>query len=202
MTGTHRTAAPPAGQAAGPAGGAAVELREMRWWDIERVLELERRLFEADAWTEGMLWSELAYARGAEATRRYLLAVDSSTGAVVGYGGLATVSGTGHIQTIGIAPEHRRVGAGALLLRALLAAAAHRFDCHEVFLEVRVDNASARRLYERFGFAEVGVRRGYYQPENVDALVMRLTDPAAASEPPEGHDPGRARAAGPVPPPW
>ena len=40
-------------------------------------------------------------------------------------------------------------------------------------LEVRADNGAARRLYERHGFAEVSVRRRYYQPEGVDAVVMR-----------------------------
>jgi Acetyltransferases len=43
----------------------------------------------------------------------------------------------------------------------------------EVLLEVREDNPRARRLYLRHGFAEVGIRRGYYQPSGVDAVVMR-----------------------------
>ena len=48
-------------------------LREMRWWDIDPVLELERDLFPEDAWSRGMFWSELAHARGPEATRRYVV---------------------------------------------------------------------------------------------------------------------------------
>ncbi len=47
-----------------------------------------------------------------------------------------------------------------------------------MLLEVRVDNTRAQKLYERFGFEPLGFRRGYYQPGNVDALVMRLSDPA------------------------
>ena len=43
-----------------------------------------------------------------------------------------------------------------------------------MLLEVRVDNIRAQKLYERFGFEPIGFRRGYYQPGNVDALVMRL----------------------------
>lgn len=43
-----------------------------------------------------------------------------------------------------------------------------------MLLEVRVDNTRAQKLYERFGFEPIGFRRGYYQPGNVDALVMRL----------------------------
>jgi ribosomal protein S18 acetylase RimI-like enzyme len=42
-----------------------------------------------------------------------------------------------------------------------------------VFLEVREDNPRARNLYKRHGFTEIGVRRGYYQPAGVDAIVMR-----------------------------
>ncbi|MFC4492651.1 ribosomal protein S18-alanine N-acetyltransferase [Streptomyces ovatisporus] len=160
---------------AGAGAGAGVELREMRWWDIEGVLALERDLFPEDAWSAGLFWSELAHARGPDATRRYLVAETRTAQgpALVGYGGLAAVGGTGDIQTIGVLPSHRGTGLGARLLRALLAAAGDR-DCHEVLLEVRVDNAPAQRLYERFGFTPIGVRRGYYQPGDVDALVMRL----------------------------
>ncbi|WP_190131442.1 ribosomal protein S18-alanine N-acetyltransferase [Streptomyces mashuensis] len=147
----------------------------MRWWDIEPVLELERALFPHDAWSKGLFWSELAHARGAHANRRYVVAQDPD-GRVVGYAGLAAVDGTGDVQTIAVAREHWSTGLGARLLTELLTTAT-AFECREVLLEVRVDNTRAQRLYERFGFEPVGVRRGYYQPGNVDALVMRLTDP-------------------------
>ena len=51
-----------------------------------------------------------------------------------------------------------------------------------MFLEVRADNTRAQRLYHWWGFAEVGIRRGYYQPSGMDAIVMRrdLTGPAPA----------------------
>jgi ribosomal-protein-alanine N-acetyltransferase len=151
---------------------ALPQIREMRWWDIEAVLGLEVALFPEDAWSAGMFWSELAHARGPYATRRYLVAVTPGDDRVVGYGGLAAVDGTGDVQTIGVLPSHQGTGLGARLLEALLAAAT-AFECHEVLLEVRVDNLRAQRLYERYHFAPIGVRRGYYQPGNVDALVMR-----------------------------
>ncbi|MDK1472841.1 ribosomal protein S18-alanine N-acetyltransferase [Streptomyces sp. 549] len=143
----------------------------MRWWDIEPVLALEHELFPDDAWSPGMFWSELAHARGPHANRRYLVAV-TATGRLVGYGGLAAVDGTGDVQTIATAPDHQGTGLGSRLLTALLAAAS-AFACTEVLLEVRVDNDRAQRLYARFGFEPVGFRRAYYQPGNVDALVMR-----------------------------
>ncbi len=56
------------------AGPATAVLREMRWWDIDPVLRMERELFPEDAWSRGMFWSELAHARGPGATRRYVVA--------------------------------------------------------------------------------------------------------------------------------
>lgn len=168
-----------------------VALREMRWWDIAPVLELERELFPEDAWSPGMFWSELAHARGPSATRRYLVAErevpprrpgDGRAGRIVGYGGLAAVDGTGDIQTIATARDQWGSGLGARLLTELLGAATD-FECHEVLLEVRVDNLRAQRLYERFGFEPIGFRRGYYQPGNVDALVMRRTTQTSSEAP-------------------
>ena len=148
-------------------------MREMRWWDLDPVMELEHGLFPDDAWSRGMFWSELADARHPSATRYYVVAEDG-TGRVVGYAGLAAVGGTGDVQTIAVATDQWGTGLGARLLAELLRRAT-AFECHEVLLEVRVDNVRAQRLYARFGFEPIGFRRGYYQPGNVDALVMRLT---------------------------
>ncbi|MFE0249618.1 ribosomal protein S18-alanine N-acetyltransferase [Streptomyces sp. NPDC059010] len=144
----------------------------MRWWDIDPVLELEKDLFPEDAWSRGMFWSELAHSRGPEATRRYLVAEDG--GRLVGYAGLASAGDLADIQTIAVSRDHWGTGLGANLLTELLRAATD-FECAEVMLECRVDNVRAQKLYERFGFEAIGFRRGYYQPGNVDALVMRLT---------------------------
>ncbi|MFH9939579.1 ribosomal protein S18-alanine N-acetyltransferase [Streptomyces murinus] len=150
----------------------------MRWWDIDQVLELEKDLFPEDAWSRGMFWSELAHSRGAAATRRYVTAEDD-TGRIVGYAGLAASGDLADVQTIAVARDLQGSGLGGRLLTDLLRAAT-AFECHEVMLECRVDNIRAQKLYERFGFAPIGFRRGYYQPGNVDALVMRLTDPSAS----------------------
>ncbi|WP_326767254.1 ribosomal protein S18-alanine N-acetyltransferase [Streptomyces sp. NBC_01591] len=148
-------------------------LREMRWWDIDPVLELEHELFPEDAWSAGMFWSELAHSRGPRATRRYVVAEDLATGRIVGYAGLAAAGDLGDVQTIGVTRDHWGGGLGSVLLTDLLKHAT-AFECAEVLLEVRVDNTRAQKLYERFGFEPIGFRRGYYQPGNIDALVMRL----------------------------
>ncbi|MEU6816548.1 ribosomal protein S18-alanine N-acetyltransferase [Streptomyces sp. NPDC046860] len=159
----------------------------MRWWDIDRVLELEKDLFPEDAWSRGMFWSELAHARGDGATRRYLVAEDASR--LVGYAGLASSGDLGDVQTIAVARDQQGTGLGARLLTGLLRAAT-AFECAEVMLECRVDNTRAQKLYERFGFVPIGFRRGYYQPGNVDALVMRLTDPSSSLEDVQGTEQG------------
>ncbi|MFD8969932.1 GNAT family N-acetyltransferase [Streptomyces sp. NPDC059568] len=159
----------------------------MRWWDIEPVLALEHELFPEDAWSPAMFWSELAHARGPRATRHYVVATepteltepsgsgarDRANGRIVGYAGLAAAGGLGDVQTIAAARDQWGTGLGSRLLTDLLQHAT-AFECEEVLLEVRVDNLRAQRLYERFGFEPIGFRRGYYQPGNVDALVMRL----------------------------
>lgn len=138
----------------------------MRWWDVEGgVLALERELFEADSWSAELFWSELADA----GSRHYVVAdVDDE---VAGYAGLSAYSDEAYVQTIAVAPRYQRLGIGTQLLVDLLHEA-HKRGAQTAGLEVRADNAVAQRLYARFGFEPVGVRRGYYQPSNVDAVVM------------------------------
>ncbi len=92
-----------------------------------------------------------------------------------GYAGLLSPQGAADadIQTIAVAPDARRHGLGRTLMRALIAEAVER-GARRVFLEVRADNPGAQHLYETLGFGSIGLRRGYYQPDNVDAVVMRL----------------------------
>lgn len=163
-------------------------IRDMRWWDLPAVLELERELFPEDAWSPGMFWSELADTRHPRATRSYFVA-EAADGGIAGYAGLMAVAGEGDVQTIAVAPAHQGTGLGRRLLDELLRRATS-FECRDVLLEVRVDNIRAQRLYERFGFQPVGIRRGYYQPHNVDALVMRLTH--WEGMPPPRHGPAAA----------
>ena len=76
------------------------------------------------------------------------------------------------VVTLAVDPAHWGQGTGTALLSALVDEAGRR-GYTEVLLEVREDNPRARRLYLRHGFSEIGIRRGYYQPSGVDAVVMR-----------------------------
>lgn len=133
--------------------------------DLPAVLVLENELFGAQAWSEQMLRDEL----DDPATRWYVVAEEE--GEVVGYAGLAVFGDEGHVMTIGTTPDRQGRGVGRRMLRALLAEAERR-GAVRVILEVRVDNAAAIAMYESEGFQTVGVRKRYYQPEDVDAAVM------------------------------
>lgn len=159
-------------------------LRAMRLTDLAGVLELEHALFGDEAWSRQMLQGELAQQ---PASRHYLVAQDA--GVIVGYAGLLAAGTQADVLTLAVAADHWGQGIGSALLEALLAEAARR-GCTEVFLEVRIDNARAQRLYRRYDFAQIGVRKGYYQPSGADALVMRRgvrqVPPQAGAERAEG----------------
>jgi ribosomal-protein-alanine acetyltransferase len=93
---------------------------------------------------------------------------------VAGYAGMMFLPGgtQADVLTIAVRPVHWGQGIGSALLGTLLDAARSR-GCAEVFLEVRADNPRAHGLYLRRGFTDLGLRRGYYQPSGVDAIVMR-----------------------------
>lgn len=142
-------------------------LRDATLADLDEVAALEADLFGSDAWSREIVREELAGDH-----RRYLVLVDEG-GAIRGYAGLLVVGTDGDIQTIAVAPELRGGGHGRALMVELLAEAARR-GARQVFLEVRADNPPARGLYASLGFAEIGVRPRYYQPEGIDAIVMQL----------------------------
>ena len=154
----------------------------MRWWDVPAVHALEVRLFDPDQWSPEVFWSELA------AGRWYVVAEQvgpDGRGGVVGYAGLAVAGTEADVQTVAVSPDAQGRGIGRLLLDALVAQAA-RQGATSVLLEVRADNPSAIRLYERTGFERIAVRRRYYRPGDIDAHVMRLRPVTSAVTPTDG----------------
>ncbi len=150
-------------------GRPAGRLRPMLTADLTGVMALEHELFPDDAWAPETFAAEVAQPAD---SRLYLVA--ETAGIMAGYAGLMFVPGgeQADVLTIAVRPDQWSQGIGSALLAALLDAARDR-GCTEMFLEVRADNPRAHGLYRRRGFAEIGVRRGYYQPSGVDAIVMR-----------------------------
>jgi [ribosomal protein S18]-alanine N-acetyltransferase len=145
-----------------------VTLRRATPADLDAIMALERASFPTDAWSDAMMREELASPYGC-----YLVVEEA--GRLIGYGGLRAARGAtdADIQTIAIAESGRGRGRGRALLTALLEEAERR-GIRDVFLEVRADNPVAQGLYSSEGFVEVGRRPRYYQPDDVDAVVMRL----------------------------
>ena len=143
-------------------------LRELRWTDIPRLAALEREAFADDAWTEQTWWAELA-----ERPRRdYVVWDDPSRGGVLAYAGIDAAGDVADVMTVAVTPDARGLGLGRRMLDELVDRA-HARGPEALLLEVRADNTAARALYDRNGFETISVRRRYYQPGGVDALVMR-----------------------------
>jgi ribosomal-protein-alanine N-acetyltransferase len=150
----------------------AYELRRATLSDLEPIMALETSTFDSDAWSAESMSDELESGH-----THYLFAFDpTSPEKLAGYGGLLAPAGgeSADIQTLAVAPEARRLGLGRTIVLALLAEAKSR-GAREVFLEVRADNPNARSLYDSLGFEEIAVRARYYQPDGVDAQIMRVT---------------------------
>ena len=142
-----------------------MRVERFRWWHIGEVLPVEEDLFAEEKWSAAMFWNELAQ------RHFYVVALDDD-GQLLGYAGLSVVDqDESWVQNIAVRREAQRRGVGRALLDTLLAEAARR-GAHRTLLEVAVDNAPAQKLYASYAFEPVGIRRGYYQPSNTDALVM------------------------------
>lgn len=134
--------------------------------DVDAVMAIERASFPTDA------WSESAMRETFEAGDAF---VAEEADDVVGYGAVLAPAGSGDadVLTIAVGEAHRGEGVGAALLERMIRTAMDR-GAARVFLEVRADNPVAQHLYDSRGFRVVGRRPRYYQPDGVDAIVMRL----------------------------
>ena len=135
---------------------------------LPRVLELEKLCFS-------LPWSRDAFLPELTDPACCWLAV-LTNGEVAGYAGMRTVLDEGYISNIAVSPALRKQGFGMALVQALKREGAIR-GLSFLTLEVRVGNAEARRLYERAGFREVGLRPGYYEKPREDALLMTYDYP-------------------------
>ncbi|MGH8143929.1 MAG: ribosomal protein S18-alanine N-acetyltransferase [Steroidobacteraceae bacterium] len=142
-----------------------VTIRNMQESDLQDVVRIEHAAY-AFPWTEGIFRDCLRV--------RYVCRVVEVGAAVAGYGIISLGAGEGHVLNICIAGAYRCRGIGRRLLTHLVQVASHH-GAQEVLLETRPSNAAALRLYRALGFAQIGLRRGYYQAEGgrEDAIVLK-----------------------------
>lgn len=155
------------------------KLRTATVADLHHIMEIETSVFATDAWSESAMRDELA----SENTHYVVATALGAPDIVQGYAGLMAPprATEADVQTIAVSPDVRRMGLGRVLMHALIRTA-RAAAVRDVFLEVRADNDGAQELYRSLGFEAIGVRPGYYQPDDVDAIVMKLelTRPAPA----------------------
>jgi ribosomal-protein-alanine N-acetyltransferase len=142
-----------------------LRIRNMRDADLPEVVRIERASYTFP-WTEGIFRDCLRV--------HYLCRVVMIGTALVGYGIMSVAAGEAHLLNICVADSYRCRGIGRRLLTHLLQVAASG-GAEEAFLEARPSNTWAIRLYQSLGFAQIGVRRGYYQAVGgrEDAIVLK-----------------------------
>ena len=130
---------------------------------IPQIAALERECFS-------MPWSERLLEDALFDPQASFLVADDGEGNVLGYAGLHAILDEGYIDNIAVEPAARRHGVASALLDVFCRYGAANLAF--LSLEVRASNQAAISLYEKFGFREVGRRRGYYQNPKEDALIL------------------------------
>ncbi len=146
------------------------EIRRLAYADLPQVIAVERRAFPTP-WSLAMFVLELSKPSGI-----CLAAWRTSHDAapqLCGYLVCSRYDTVWHVMNVSVDPAERRAGIATALLDGLI----ERIGDPEAqfTLEVRISNAPAIKLYERFGFMTAGLRRRYYQDNQEDALIMWRT---------------------------
>ena len=140
-------------------------IRRLQLKDLAEIERIERESY-ATPWSRSMFAGELA-----KPSSFSLGAFDPDEGGLLAYLIVSRYVDAWHVMNVAVHPESRRQGLASRLLDELFELTAG--DPRRGYtLEVRVSNATAIALYERFGFEPSGIRRGYYTDNREDALIM------------------------------
>ena len=131
---------------------------------VSQVAELEAVCFR-DPWSERSVASELT-----NPLSLWLVALDGER--VAGYVGSQSVMGESDMMNVAVHPDYRRQGVAEKLCLALVEALKERGN-HCLTLEVRASNEPAKKLYEKLGFTQIGLRKNYYRNPREDACILR-----------------------------
>lgn len=133
---------------------------------VSQIAKIEADLFGSGCWNKNMILQELQ-----APMRAYYADVDLNTDTVAGYAGFWFDGDDAQIMTIGVAKEYQKRGIASNLLKTMIENA-KSIGAKRMLLEVKVNNNSALKLYEKFGFTKMGLRKRYYMPEGIDAYTM------------------------------
>ena len=133
---------------------------------VSQIAKIEADLFGPGCWNKNMILQELQ-----APMRAYYADVDLNTDTVAGYAGFWFDGDDAQIMTIGVAIEYQKRGIASNLLKTMIENA-KSIGAKRMLLEVKVNNNPALKLYEKFGFTKMGLRKRYYMPEGIDAYTM------------------------------
>lgn len=140
-----------------------IQIREMQVKDADAAAAIEQQIFSQP-------WSRQGFLDAVNLANTIFLVAEENN-RIVGYIGMYVAMDEGEITNVAVAPVERCHGIGGMLIAELLKIAENK-GIARIVLEVRVSNDSAIRLYERNGFVQCGVRRGFYEFPKEDAYVM------------------------------
>lgn len=143
-----------------------ITVRRMKEEDLDSVRRIELQCISEP-------WSREAFMDTLKA-EQYLPLVAEAKGSVIGYCIFMHAADEGEIPKICVDEEFRRRGAGMLLLCAACEEA-KACGVSALYLEVRRSNLAAQRLYDKAGFEQLGIRKGFYERPKEDALLMRYS---------------------------
>jgi ribosomal-protein-alanine N-acetyltransferase len=135
--------------------------------DLDDIVAIEREIYPFP-WTRGNFQDSLAAGYSAWLLR-------DASGEVIAYAIVMLALDEAHLLNLSVARPYQRLGFGWRMLE-WMARQARDYGARTMLLEVRPSNAPAQRLYERYGFERIGVRRAYYPAYGgrEDAVVMRI----------------------------
>lgn len=143
----------------------SVKIKPMQKTDLDDVISIEAKAYGEHHWSKDSFMSELS-----NDLAKYFSAFNTD-GQLIGYCGCWQILEEAHITNIAVSPDYRRKHIGEALLTTIIDEC-YRNMAKYITLEVRVSNTPAISLYEKYGFKSLGVRKGYYQDNNEDALIM------------------------------
>ena len=147
---------------------ARLNYEPMRLADLAHVLALEENVYP-HPWSMGNFVDSLNSNYEAWVLR-------DQNGDLLGYFLLMGIVDEAHLLNVAVAASMQGQGLGRVLLNQAVACA-RGLGMESVLLEVRPSNQRALRIYERYGFKQIGRRKGYYPAANQqreDAIVMRF----------------------------
>ena len=143
----------------------AIKIKPMGKTDIDKVIDIEAKAYGNHHWSKESFLSELSNELA------HYFSVFNEKNELIGYCGCWQILEEAHITNIAVSPEYRRNHIGEALLKTIID------ECYKnmvkfITLEVRIGNIAAIELYKKYGFKSLGTRKGYYQDNNEDALIM------------------------------